>query len=104
MLNDYLWGGYLEWHQRQIPVFIDSRVDIFEYAGVLRDYLDVTRLKDSLVILDKYSIRYVLFQPQAPLVYLLRHTPGWKVDYEDKSTVLLERVTSQSKLRSNPHE
>ncbi len=104
VLNDFLWGGYLEWHQRQIPVFIDSRVDIFEYAGVLKDYLDVTRLKDSLAILDKYRIRYVLFRPEAPLVYLLRHTHGWKVDYEDKSTVLLERVPSQGQLRIDSHD
>ena len=91
VLNDYLWGGYLEWNLRQIPVLVDSRVDIFEYAGVFRDYLDATRLKNSLFILDKYSIRYVLFGREQPLVYLLEQTHAWKVDYEDESTILLER-------------
>ena len=92
VFNDYLWGGYLDWNARQIPVFIDSRVDIFEYAGVLKDYVDATRLKDSLAILDKYNIRYVLFERDAPFVYFLEQTHAWKVDYQDHAMVLLERV------------
>lgn len=92
VFNDYLWGGYMEWNVRQIPVFIDSRVDVFERNGVLGDYLHAIRIKDSLQILDKYSIRYVLFENRRPLTYLLRHTPGWKVDYEDKTAVLFERI------------
>jgi len=31
-------GGYLGWNDRELKVFLDSRVDIFEYAGVLKDY------------------------------------------------------------------
>lgn len=89
--NDFLWGGYLVWHERQIPVFIDSRVDIFEYSGVFKDYLDARGLKNTFAVLDKYNIRYVLYQKDAPLVYLLEHTASWKVDYEDQTTVLLER-------------
>jgi hypothetical protein len=92
VFNDYLWGGYLEWNVRQIPVVIDSRVDVFERNGVLADYLHAIRIEDSLQILDKYSIQYVLFENHRPLSYLLRHTPGWKVDYEDKTTVLFERI------------
>jgi len=47
MLNHYLWGGYLGWNDRDLKVFVDSRVDIFEYAGVMRDYLDLLSLKQS---------------------------------------------------------
>lgn len=92
VLNDYLWGGDLIWNVRQVPVFIDSRVDIFERNGVLADYLHAARIQDSLQILDKYSIQYVLFSNHVPLSYLLEHTPGWKVDYQDKTTILLERT------------
>jgi len=95
VLNDYLWGGYLIWHARQIPVFVDSRVDIFEYSGAFEDYLDATHLKNSLSILDKYRIRYVFFQKDTPLVYLLEHTAEWKIDYQDDSSVLLERVSAK---------
>ena len=96
MLNFYLWGGYLSWNDRDLKVFIDSRVDIFEYAGVLKDYLDLLNLSQSKSILDKYKIRYVLFpQPggysESALTYVLEHDPGWKVIYSDRLTVLLER-------------
>ena len=91
VFNDYLWGGFLIWHNRDMPVFIDSRVDIFEYNGTFKDYLDIVRLNGSLSILDKYQIRYVLFERNAPLTYLLKATGLWKVDYEDDTTTLLER-------------
>ncbi len=90
--NDFLWGGFLIWNARQLPVFIDSRVDLFERKGVFQDYLDAVRLKNSLAVLDKYHIRYVIFRKDAPLVYLLRHTGEWKTDYEDATAVFLERI------------
>jgi hypothetical protein len=104
LVNYYLWGGYLEWNDRDVKTFIDSRVDIFEYAGVLQDYLDLLG-SDSLVrrldpIMQKYNVRYVLFPPGdssnsllrgSGLIYLLQHDPHWKVLYQDKVCVLMER-------------
>jgi hypothetical protein len=92
MLNFYLWGGYLGWNDRNLKVFVDSRVDIFEYEGVFKDYLDLLALDKPEAILDKYKIRYVLFPPGEGLTYVLRHDPGWKVLCEDQVSVLLERV------------
>lgn len=91
VFNEFRWGGYLIWNTRQIPVFIDSRVDIFEHHGVFADYLHAVQLKDSLRILAKYKIRYVIFEKNAPLSYLLEHTQQWKVDYEDDTTIVLEQ-------------
>ncbi|MHB8302654.1 MAG: hypothetical protein ACYDC6_07455 [Acidobacteriaceae bacterium] len=91
VFNEFRWGGYLIWNTRQIPVFIDSRVDVFERNGVFADYLDAVHLKGSLRILDKYKIRYVLFEKDAPLTYLLLQTDRWKIDYQDDLTILLER-------------
>ena len=91
MLNEYLWGGYLGWKERNLKVFIDSRVDLFEYSGVFQDYLDLLALKAPQSILDKYRIRYVLFPPDQPLTYALIHDRGWKVMAEDRVSVLLER-------------
>ena len=92
MLNFYLWGGYLGWNDRNVKVFVDSRVDIFEYAGVFKDYIDLLGLKEPKSILDKYKIRYVLFPHGEPLTYVLEHDPGWKVLYSDRISVLLERA------------
>ena len=104
LLNFFLWGGYLGWHDRNIKDFVDSRVDIFEYAGVLQDYLSLLKT-DNLGrrpdgLLSKYHIQYVLFPPSdsknplhasGELVYVLEHDAGWRVLYKDKVCVLLER-------------
>jgi hypothetical protein len=104
VLNYYLWGGYFEWHDPALKTFVDSRVDIFEYAGVLQDYLDLmgadTQQHRPDAILDKYRIRYVLFPPSdsknplhigGGLVYVLERDSTWKTVYRDKVCVLLER-------------
>ncbi len=93
VLNYYLWGGYLGWNDRDFKVFIDSRVDIFEYAGVLKDYIDAIELKKSLEILDKHQIRYVLFPPQEPLAYLLKQDRDWKVVFSGDVSTMFERIT-----------
>ena len=104
ILNFYLWGGYLGWQDPSLKVFVDSRVDVFEYAGVLRNYLDLLGT-DNLnhrpdAILDKYRIQYVLFpSPDSKnplhaaggLVYVLEHDPRWKKIYKDDVCVLLQR-------------
>ncbi len=93
VFTDYNWGGYLIWNVRQIPVFVDSRVDIYEYAGVFADYLDAMGVKKTFEVLDKYRIAYVLFERDAPLSYLLIHNVGWKTLYDDGATILFERTT-----------
>ncbi len=94
VFNEYLWGGYMEWNLRKAPVFVDSRVDIFEYNGTFKDYLGIIHVEDTLALLDKYKIRYVLFEKGTPLVYLLTHSGGWKVDYDKDEVILLERSAS----------
>ena len=97
MLNFYLWGGYLGWNDNRLKMFVDSRVDIFEYAGVLQDYLDLLAVKEPQSILDKYKIRYVLFPRDEPLTYALQHDPEWRVLYSDKVSILLERTGKEFK-------
>jgi hypothetical protein len=96
MLNFYLWGGYLNWRDPSLKVFVDSRVDIFEYSGVLADYLDILALKNPAPLLEEYKIRSVLFPVGEPLTYVLQHDPNWKVLYRDKSTILFERVDAET--------
>lgn len=92
VFNYYTWGGYITLHHPEIKTFVDSRSDIFEYRGVLQDYMDAISLKKSVEVLDKYEVRYVLFPPAEPLSYFLRHTQGWCLAYEDSVSILLERV------------
>ena len=96
MLNHYLWGGYLGWSDNDLRIFVDSRVDIFEYSGVLKDYLDLLGVRESKAVLDSYKIQSVLFPPGEPLTYVLQHDPDWTTVYSDKVAVLLERKDSRA--------
>lgn len=88
-LNQYGLGGMLAFDGK--PDFIDSRVDTFEHHGVFADYIDIVRIKRPLELLDRYKIDHVLFQEKTPLVYVLEHSPAWKVSSRDGSYVLMER-------------
>ena len=98
LMNEYLWGGYLIWHDRDLKVFIDSRVDIFEYAGVFADYVDLVDIKNVDQIVDKYKIRYVLFSAKGRLTRLLEHDPNWKAIYRDSLSVLFEKANLNTNL------
>jgi hypothetical protein len=90
-----LWGGCLNWNAHDVPVFLDRRTDIFEHHGVLLDYLKVMSLSDSFAILDRYHIGCVPLAPSSELVYLFRHSPEWKVQYEDQTAALIVRADSR---------
>jgi hypothetical protein len=87
-----MWGGYLIFFSRDTKTFVDGRTDIFEYTGVLRDYLDVEQLRGSLGVFDKYKIRYALVPPDFPIAYLLKNHAGWKMIYQDEVAMIFERV------------
>jgi hypothetical protein len=90
MYNDYGWGGYLIWSFGNLtgssrPVFIDGRCDIYEYAGVFQDYLDISRLnRDTPMLLAKYDIRSVFTGGDGILATYLRAAPGWSEIYRGK--------------------
>ena len=92
VFNHYMYGGWMIWSQPPIPTFVDSRTDIFEYKGVLADYLDAIGLKNSLAIVDRYHAKYIFFPSKDdPFTYLIRHTTGWHVIYDDGVSCIFER-------------
>ena len=87
MWNEYGWGGYLIWAEHR--VFIDGRADIYEYGGVLGDYMKISLLNsETLSLLRKYDIRACLVRSGAPLATLLETAPGWGQAYRDEVSVL----------------
>jgi hypothetical protein len=86
LFNEYGWGGYLIWSASPAHrVFIDGRADIYEYSGVLTDYLRITRLDpDTLGLLRKYGVEACLLGREAPLGTLLEALPDWKRVYSDE--------------------
>lgn len=99
IFNNYVWGGYLIWTAPQLPTFVDSRTDIFEYNGVLQDYLDAIAIKRPLEVFDKYQVRFVLHVPNQPLSYVLSKSNHWKIDYQDGKSILFERINEPGEAR-----
>jgi len=92
VFNHYMFGGWMIWSQPSIPTFVDSRTDIFEYKGVLADYLNAIGMKNSLEIVDRYHAKYIFFPSKDdPFTYLIRHSKGWHVVYDDGVSCVFER-------------
>ena len=94
MLNEYAYGGYLIWARRPNPqVFVDGRVDFYEYMGVFGDYLSMTRLaSNTQFLLLKYDVQACLLERDAPLTTLLSALPEWERVYADEvSTIFVRR-------------
>jgi hypothetical protein len=98
--NYFFWGGYLiQNHGPDDKVFIDGRLDIYEYSGVLADYMSIMSLRpDVEPLLSKYHVMSCLIPPENPLAILLGSSPGWKHVYQDGTSVIFER----SGTGSNP--
>lgn len=86
------WAGYLECEEPDVKQRIDSRVDIFVHEGVMADYLNAVKVKDTDAVLEKYRIRYVLLPHDYPMAHLLAHETDWKKTYDDGQAVGFERV------------
>ena len=93
MFNNDHWGGFLIWSLGpQHQVFIDGRLDIYEYAGVLADYISIARADQStFVLFQKYGIRACLLPREGPLVTKLATSSDWEKAYEDDRSVIFLR-------------
>ena len=88
----YDYGGYIEFYAPEVKLFADNRTDIFVYNGVLDDYMKINAIEQSLELLDKHRIEYVLFPLDTRLAYVLDHSPQWRRIYEDKVVKLYQRM------------
>ena len=101
LFHYYDFGGYIEFYAPTIKTFADGRADIFIYNGIFDDYLKVNKIDAPFELLDKYRIDYVLFPVDKHLDYVLDHSTGWRVIYEDKVAKLYERVPAMRAKASN---
>lgn len=93
LLNEYGWGGYLIWAApgRNL-VFVDGRADLYEYGGVLADYMSIARLDPgAMQLLDKYDVRACLIRQNAPLGTALSATHEWERVYQDQLAAVYVR-------------
>jgi hypothetical protein len=92
MLNEYVFGGYLLWALPEQKVFIDGRGDVYEWAGVFREYGQWATLSENpKLLLDKYGIRFCLLARGSPLAQVIPYLPGWRTAYSDKFAIVFAR-------------
>ena len=96
LFNEYNYGSYLL--LQEIPVFIDSRADLYapEFNGgqdIFTDFLDISRLdkyyEDNF---EKYDITHVIIYKRAKLNMFLRRDSGYIELYADDNFVIYERL------------
>ncbi len=92
LFNDFNWGGYIVWNDPAQPIFIDTRADIFEQSGLLKNYIDLISLQEPVEDYNHGQFRYVLFPKNTPLIAALSRSPNWAVEYQDDTAVLLHRL------------
>ncbi|HUZ45088.1 MAG TPA: hypothetical protein VMW54_00480 [Terriglobia bacterium] len=93
MLNDAYWGGYMiDKLGPAHKVFIDGRFDIYEYSGVIADYLNITHLApDARFLLRKYKIQSCFLPRESQLAVFLAASPRWRQVYQDNLSAVFVR-------------
>jgi hypothetical protein len=93
VFNDFGWGGFLIWKYgpEGYKVFMDSRADVYEYAGVLNDYIGITSLDRVDLRLRKYRIDACLVKRGTALEGFLRSQSEWQLVYQDEVSVVYVR-------------
>jgi hypothetical protein len=93
LLSYYDWGSYLMSEFPENKIFIDTRGDVYEFAGVLDDYFRLARLQPGgFSVLRTYKIEACLLPRGMSLATVLAALPGWTHAYEDELAVIFVRV------------
>ena len=100
--NEYNYGSYMLY--RGIPVFIDSRADLYapEFSGlkddIFIDFIDVSSMgtfyEDTF---EKYNITHAIMYKNAKISMIIdkTHDNNYKKIYQDKYFVIYERLNSK---------
>jgi len=94
MLNTQGFGSYLELAVPELPVFVDSRIEMFP-DGLWKDYVTVMSAQPGWEeVLQGYAIGHVVLRsrPAPELSFALERDPGWEKVYSDRvATIYVSR-------------
>jgi len=99
IFNDYNYGSYLLF--RDIPVFIDSRCDLYspefnEGVNIFSDYLSINGLSTYYENgFNDYDITHVMTYANSKLNMFLKRDSNYKLLYSDDHFVFYERLSSE---------
>ena len=97
--NEYNYGSYMIY--RGIPVFIDSRADLYapEFSGkgydIFMDFINTSSITEFYeVIFDKYDITHVITYENSKMNMIIKETkdPNYKELYEDDYFTVYQRL------------
>ncbi len=92
MFNTDLWGSYLIWAIPERKVFIDGRMDIYEYGGILLDYYNcVTFQRNPDQFFGEYGLKAALVKPGDPLTRYLEASQDWTIVFQDSTSIIFAR-------------
>ena len=98
--NEYNYGSYMIY--RGIPVFIDSRADLYapEFSGkeedIFSDFIDTSSIgKFYEDVFKKYDITHVITYKNSKMNMIIKETndPNYKELYEDSYFTVYERLS-----------
>ncbi len=98
MFNHYNYGGYLIWKMPDYKVFIDGRLEMYEgEAG--DDYRNILEgSKESLALLDKYKVNFVLEYSRDPIVETLLESDNWRFVHRSDIYSVFVRNSEENKV------
>jgi len=94
LFNEYNYGSYLLY--RDIPVFIDSRADLYtkQFSGleydIFDDYMKHTSKYNEIV--EFYDITHVMFKKDNSTHTFFLYSDNYKKLYEDETFILFEKM------------
>ena len=100
--NEYNYGSYMLY--RNIPVFIDSRADLYapEFSGlkddIFSDFLDISGIGEFYEdVFEKYGITHVICYRNSKinLIIIKTHDPNYKEIYVDNNFIIYERLSAK---------
>ena len=103
LYNDYNYGSYLLF--RGIPVFIDSRADLYtpEFnrgKRIFSDYLDISGISTWYENkFEEYEVTHVMTYSNSKLKMLLSRDENYKELYKDDHFIIYERLSKWKNIK-----
>mgnify|MGYP000305938022 FL=1 len=107
--NEYNYGSYMLF--RGIPVFIDSRADLYapEFSGnkdedIFSDFINTSSIsKFYEETYEKYNITHVILGKKSKnnMIIVKKHDSNYKELYSDDNFVIYERLNAKEQVENN---
>lgn len=87
LFNEYKWGGYLIWHLREYPVFVDGRTDLYG-DEILHQYIQMKQgQKNVHDLVNKWQIKLFLLEDE-PGIDITELVDGQRREFSDAVLIM----------------